>query len=311
MDKIPVFIDCDPGADDIVALLLAGNMPDIDIVGIGALCGNVEASKTYKNALKTVELIGKDIPVYRGAESPMMRELVTGKNVHGEDGMGGLSSTLPEPEVKEEKERAWDAIYREAKKYKGEMILVAIGPMTDVAIAFTKYKELPSLLKKVVIMGGSATYGNVTPVAEFNIYVDPEAAEILFKSGADICMFGLDVTEKAVILPEEVEKIGQMTSPQAKFCYNILKNTMSFYLNCGHAGNCMHDGCAVMYLKYPELFKGKPAGICVETKGKITRGKTVCDMFTDVKFGFENAYVMMELDREAFVEKMIELIGNY
>ena len=158
MDKIPVFIDCDPGADDIVALLLAGNMPDIDIVGIGALCGNVEASKTYKNALKTVELIGKDIPVYRGAESPMMRELVTGKNVHGEDGMGGLSSTLPEPEVKEEKERAWDAIYREAKKHKGEMILVAIGPMTDVAIAFTKYKELPSLLKKVVIMGGSATY---------------------------------------------------------------------------------------------------------------------------------------------------------
>ena len=101
MDKIPVFIDCDPGADDIVALLLAGNMPDIDIVGIGALCGNVEASKTYKNALKTVELIGKDIPVYRGAESPMMRELVTGKNVHGEDGMGGLSSTLPEPEVKD------------------------------------------------------------------------------------------------------------------------------------------------------------------------------------------------------------------
>lgn len=311
MAKIPVFIDCDPGADDIVALLLAGSMPEIDIVGIGALCGNVEASKTYVNALKTVALMGKDIPVYKGAESPMMRELVTGKNVHGEDGMGGLSSSLPIPDIAPQKERAWDAIYREAKKYNGEMILVAVGPMTDVAIAFTKYKELPSLLKKVVIMGGSATYGNVTPAAEFNIYVDPEAAEVLFKSGVDICMFGLDVTNQAIILPEEVEKIGQMTSPQAKFCYNILKNTMAFYLSVGLAGNCMHDPCAVMYLAYPELFEGKRAGICVETKGKITRGKTVCDMFTDVKFGFENALVMMDLNRNLFVEKIIELIGRY
>ncbi len=311
MGKIPVFIDCDPGSDDIMALLLAGNMPEIDVVGIGAVCGNVETSKTYVNALKTVSLMGKDIPVYKGAESPMMRELVTGKYVHGEDGMGGLSSELPAPEAAEQKMRAWDAIYNEAKKYNGELVLVAIGPMTDIGIAFGKYKELPKLLKKVVIMGGSATYGNVTPAAEFNIYVDPEAAEILFKSGADICMFGLDVTEKAYLLPEEVEKIGEMTSPQAKFSYKLLKNTMPFYLKSGQPGNCMHDPCAVIYLAYPELFEGKRAGICVETKGKITRGKTVCDMFTDVKFGFENAMVMMDLNREAFVEKIMEIIGRY
>lgn len=310
--KIPVFIDCDPGADDIIALLLAVKMPEIDLVGISTVCGNVEEYKTNTNALKIVSFAGNDIPVYKGAEAPLMRELVTGKYLHGEDGMGGLSDMIPASSKGPEKEKAWDAIYREAKKHNGEMVLVAIGPMTNVAIAFAKYKELPKLLKKVVIMGGSATYGNITPAAEFNIYVDPEAAEVLFKSGADICMFGLDVTEKAVLLPEEVEKIGQLTSPQAKFCYSILKNTMDFYLKGGHAGNCMHDPCTVIYLAYPELFEGKKAGICVETKGRITRGKTVCDMFTDVKFDFDaNAYVMMDLNRDAFAEKIIEIIGRY
>ena len=311
MNKLPVFIDCDPGADDIIALLLGMNMPELDIVGISTLCGNVEASKTYVNALKTVGVAGKNIPVYKGAETPMTRELYTAKDVHGNDGMAGLSDTIAAPDVSEEKEKAWDAIYREAKKYNGELTLVAVGPMTNVAIALAKYKELASLLKQIVIMGGSAAYGNVTPAAEFNIYVDPEAADVLFKSGANIVMFGLDVTEQAILLPEEIEKIGQMTSPQAKFCYSILKNTEDFYLSKGFAGNCMHDPCTVMYLAYPELFSGKKAGICVETKARITRGKTVCDMFTDVKFGFENALVMMDVNRDGFGKKIIEIMSRY
>ena len=298
MSKIPVFIDCDPGADDILALLLACNMPQLDVVGISTLCGNVEGDKTFINAKKTVGVIGKDIPIYRGADSPMFRELITGKNVHGEDGMGGIASEIPTPNINDNSEKAWDAIYREAKAHNGELVLVAVGPMTNVAIALAKYKELPSLLKKIVIMGGSAAYGNVTPSAEFNIYVDPEAAQILFKCGAPIYMLGLDATEKAVLLPEDIEKIGAMTSNQAKFAYAILKNTMDFYIAHGHAGNCMHDPCAVLYIAYPEIFTGKPAGICVETKASITRGKTVCDMYTDIKFGFENAYVMTDVDRE-------------
>ena len=115
MNKLPVFIDCDPGADDIIALLLGMNMPELDIVGISTLCGNVEASKTYVNALKTVGVAGKNIPVYKGAETPMTRELYTAKDVHGNDGMAGLSDTIAAPDVSEEKEKAWDAIYREAK----------------------------------------------------------------------------------------------------------------------------------------------------------------------------------------------------
>lgn len=308
---IPVFIDCDPGADDIIALLLAANMPEIDIVGIGTVCGNVECDKTFVNAQKTVGVIEKKIPVYKGADTPLMRELVTGKYVHGEDGMGGLASSVEMPDIIPEKEKAWDALYREAKKYNGELVLVAVGPMTNIAIALAKYKELPSLLKKIVIMGGAAAYGNITPAAEFNIYVDPEAAEMLFKCGTPIYMFGLDVTEKAILLPNEVEEIGKMNSKQAKFCYSILKNTMKFYLDHGQEGNCMHDPCAVMYLAYPELFSGKKAGVCVETKGRITRGKTVCDLYTDVKFPFQNTYVMTDVNREEFVNKVLEIIARY
>ena len=240
-----------------------------------------------------------------------MRELVTAKYVHGEDGLSGISGLIPEASLTAEKEKPWDALYRAAKKYNGELVLVAVGPMTNVAIALAKYKKLASMLKKIVIMGGSATYGNTTPAAEFNIYVDPEAAEILFKSDADIVMFGLDVTEKAIIYPEEFEKISTMESEPAKICYELLKGTTDFYLKNGYKGNCLHDVCTVIYLANPELFTGKKAGVRVETKGKITRGKTVCDMYVDVKFGFENAYVMTDVNREKFVEKIIETIGKY
>ncbi|MCD8037052.1 MAG: nucleoside hydrolase, partial [Clostridiales bacterium] len=292
MSKIPVFIDCDPGADDSIALLLAAKMPNVDIVGIGTTCGNVEGEKTYHNGRKIAALAGLDVPVYRGADQPLMRELVTAKYAHGQDGLRGLSSTLAEPEGNETNEKPWDALYREAKAHAGELVLVAVGPMTNVAIALAKYKELPSLLNKIVIMGGSVSWGNITPAAEFNIYADPEAAEMLFKCEAPIYMFGLDVTEKAYITPDEIEEIGKLDSPQAKFCYDIFKSSIDFYLSCGMKGICLHDPSAMMYLAYPELFEGKMAGVCVETKAEITRGKTVCDLFTDVKFPFQNTHVM-------------------
>ncbi|MDD5945890.1 MAG: nucleoside hydrolase, partial [Clostridia bacterium] len=184
--KIPVFIDCDPGIDDMIALLLAEKMPELDVVGIGTVCGNVESDKTYTNALKAVAFTGSNTPVFKGADAPMFGELVTAKYVHGEDGLSGLGSKLSTPDIAPEKEKAWDALYRLAKEYKGELVLVAVGPLTNIAIALSKYKELPSLLKKIVIMGGSAAYGNITPAAEFNIYVDPEAAHMVFECGCPI-----------------------------------------------------------------------------------------------------------------------------
>ncbi len=310
-NKIPVFIDCDPGADDIMALLLAMNIPELDVVGISTVCGNVECEKTFVNARKIVALAGKNIPVYKGADTPLFKELVTAAHIHGEDGMRGLGSTLPLPETEPQKEKAWDALYREAKAHPGELVLVAVGPMTNVAIALSKYKELPSLLKQIVIMGGSVSWGNVTPAAEFNIYVDPEAAEMMFKCGTPICMFGLDVTEKAVILPEEAEEVEKLQSVPAKLISALINKAMDLYIEHGHDGTCLHDPCTVMYLAYPELFEGKTAGVCVESKGRITRGKTICDMFTDVKFPFVNTLVMTDVNREEFVKKVIEIIGRY
>ncbi len=309
--KIPVFIDCDPGIDDTAALLIANKIPEIEIVGVGTVCGNVEASKTYSNCCKVMELAGNNAPVYAGAEKPMFRELIMGKYVHHEDGLGGLSNCINCDIKNAPKEKAWDALYREAKKYNGELVLVAIGPLTNIGIALAKYKELPSLLKKIVIMGGAAAFGNITPAAEFNIYVDPEAAEMVFKCGTPVFMCGLDVTEKAYILPEETEKIGALGSKQAKYFADILKSALKFYTDHGFKGNCLHDPCAVMAVAYPELFSGKTAGVCVETKAKITRGKTVCDYYTDVKFPFENAYVATDIDRETFIDKITELMSKY
>jgi len=309
--RIPVFIDCDPGIDDAAALLIANKMTEIEIVGVGTVCGNVEHSKTYSNCCNIMKFAGNDAPIYMGAEEPMFRELITGKYIHQEDGLGGLSKCISCEIENAQEEKAWDALYREAKKYNGELVLVAIGPLTNIGIALAKYKELPSLLKKIVIMGGAAAYGNITPSAEFNIYVDPEAAEMVFKCGAPIFMCGLDVTEKAYILPEEAEKIAALGSKQAKFLADTLKEARKFNLQHGFNGNHLHDPCAVIAVVYPELFSGKNAGVCVETKARITRGKTVCDYYTDVKFPFENAYVATDIDRETFIRKITELMSKY
>ena len=311
MSKIPIFIDCDPGTDDIVALLIANAMPEIDIVGISAVCGNVECEKTYKNAHISQHIAGKNVPIYKGADKPIMIDLVDAKYVHGEDGLSGNSAEFDIEIPAPPKEWAWDAIYREAKKYNGELVLVAVGPMTNVAIALAKYKDLPKYLNKIVIMGGSVGCGNITPSAEFNIYVDPEAAEIMFKCGVPIYMFGLDVTEKAYLLPEELERIGQLGSKPAKFIHKVLSSNLDFYLKAGNKGNFMHDPCAIMYLVYPELFEGKLSGVCVETKGKITKGRTVCDYYIDNKFVFQNSYVFVDVKRNELIEKIIEILSRY
>ena len=309
MEKIPVFFDCDTGTDDAAAILIAGKMSEIEIVGLGAVCGNVGLEHTYPNTCRVVKLAGIDAPVYKGAEEPMFRPLVTAEEIHAKDGLGGKAgelSDIPVPEAP--KTRAWDAIYNEAVKHNGELVVVAVGPMTDLGIALAKYKELPKLIKKVYIMGGSASFGNITPAAEFNIYVDPEAAKMLFESGIPIYMCGLDVTEKAYFTPEDIDKMGEIDTRAAKFITEVCRNSLEFYLDRGYNGKFMHDSCPVLAVAHPEIFSGKMAGIAVETKGKITLGKTVSDYYTDRKFDFENAFVVTDVDREKFVELSLEYL---
>ncbi len=309
MEKIPVFFDCDTGTDDAAAILIAGKMSEIEIVGLGAVCGNVGLEHTYPNTCRVAKLAGIDAPVYKGAEEPMFRPLVTAEEIHAKDGLGGKAgelSDIPVPEAP--KTRAWDAIYNEAVKHNGELVVVAVGPMTDLGIALAKYKELPKLIKKVYIMGGSASFGNITPAAEFNIYVDPEAAKMLFESGIPIYMCGLDVTEKAYFTPEDIDKMGEIDTRAAKFITEVCRNSLEFYLDRGYNGKFMHDSCPMLAVVHPEIFSGKMAGIAVETKGKITLGRTVSDYYTDRKFDFENAFVVTDVDREKFVELSLEYL---
>ena len=309
MEKIPVFFDCDTGTDDAAAILIAGKMSEIEIVGLGAVCGNVGLEHTYPNTCRVAKLAGIDAPVYKGAEEPMFRPLVTAEEIHAKDGLGGKAgelSDIPVPEAP--KTRAWDAIYNEAVKHNGELVVVAVGPLTDLGIALAKYKELPKLIKKVYIMGGSASFGNITPAAEFNIYVDPEAAKMLFESGIPIYMCGIDVTEKAYFTPEDIDKMGEIDTRAAKFITEVCRNSLEFYLDRGYKGKFMHDSCPVLAVAHPEIFSGKMAGIAVETKGKITLGRTVSDYYTDRKFDFENAFVVTDVDREKFVELSLEYL---
>ena len=207
MSSVPVWIDTDTGVDDAIALMAAialQRQKKLEIVGISAVCGNAEQARTFENARNVVNLAGRpDIPVYPGASKPIMVELQTAAYVHGEDGLGG--AVLPASKAARETEMAWDALYRCAREWKGELELILIGPETNAAIAFQKYPDLKNYLKRILIMGGAAVGGNRTPAAEFNIWVDPHAAQIVFKSQVPIIMCGLDVTMRAELNSAKID----------------------------------------------------------------------------------------------------------
>lgn len=297
--KLPVWIDCDPGIDDAAAIILAHALPELDIVGISTVAGNAPLSVTTANALKLGDLLGADYPVYAGATKPLLKPYEDGAEFHGADGLGGAS--LPESKRSAQTQSAWAGLYQAAKQYAGELELVTMGPLTNVAIALETYPELPKLLKRICIMGGSITRGNCTPCAEYNIYTDPDAAQVVFRSGVPIVMCGLELTEQAFLLPEEWEEIGRIDSEPARFFYRAAGHILRKNLEHGHEGFCIHDACPVFYLAHPECFEGEECGVFVETQSELTLGKTVCDLYSDKQFGVKNTLVLLKIDREAFL----------
>lgn len=304
--RIPVIIDCDPGCDDAAALLLAFRCPELDIRGITTVSGNVSLDKTTYNALRLIELIGADVPVHAGADRPLLREPTYAPHVHGEDGLQGAD--LPAPKRNASGKHAWDAIYEEAVAQKGALELIAVGPLTNLAIALRKYGDLPEKISRIVIMGGASQRGNVTPAAEFNIYVDPEAADMVFRSGIPQFVCGLDVTLKAYLTAGEIEKIAAMGTPQAGL-FARLTGTNCEKVFC-RQGAPLHDPAAVLFAAYPELFTLRRCWMAVETAGTITRGKTVTDCWSDAKKE-ANADLVLGVDREKFEAKVKELLGSY
>jgi purine nucleosidase len=270
-----VILDTDPGVDDAFALLLAMRSPELKIEGITAVAGNVPLDLTLPNALRMVEIAGRDdIPVASGAKGPLLRRLVTATYAHGENRLGG--AVFPEAKGKPIAEPASDFIRQTVRKYPGEITLITIGPLTNIAAALNSDGELARMVRGVVMMGGSLSGGNITPAAEFNIYVDPEAARILFQSGIPITMVGLDVTRKTSLTEEHVRVLEAERNPVSQAAATIARNSLRHYRERGFvSGPNMHDSLAVAGFLDPSILEFQDYYVDVETTGELTAGETL------------------------------------
>ncbi|MFC7395445.1 nucleoside hydrolase [Scopulibacillus cellulosilyticus] len=307
--KRKIIIDCDPGHDDAIAILLAAGSPNIDLRAITTVAGNAEVEKTAINALKVCEIAGlKDIPVARGAAGPLTRKRETAPSIHGESGMEGPS--LPIPRQTLVKDHAVDVIIEELLSSKGDITLVPVGPLTNIALAMRKEPLIIPKIKEIVLMGGGMS-GNWTPAAEFNIFVDPEAANIVFESGVPITMAGLELTHQAVTTPEIIEQIQAISNPVSEFVVELLQYFSKTYKDeFGFSGAPIHDACAVAYCIDPTVFTTKKLRVDIETKGEFTSGMTVIDI-NGVTGREPNVNVAMELDKEKFWNMLINALKHY
>lgn len=294
MSKIPVIIDTDPGIDDFLAIMLAKSSAKLNIRAITAVCGNQTLEKTSKNALDIANLLDINVAVAKGAQTPLDRELYTAGDVHGENGIGNIYLEASSKEF--DNRYAWDLIYDEAKKENGNLEIIAIGPLTNIAIAVLKYPELVNMVKRLTIMGGSAGSGNRTEHAEFNIWADPLAADIVFKSGFNMVMVGLDVTRKTLLSEENIEEIKAVKSEHIDIIGSLLDEMFKRYKKLGNPGVVIHDALAVAYVIDESCLELKNCQVSIETRDEIRIGKTIVDLEGKDK----NVAVAFEVDFNLF-----------
>lgn len=297
-EKRKVILDCDPGHDDAIAILLAGLHPDIEVVGITTVAGNVEVEKTTDNALKVCQ-VGNllDIPVAKGMNQPLVRMRETAPAIHGDSGMDG--PVLPKPEIDIIDEHAVDFIIRTLLESKDTITLVPTGPLSNIAMAIRREPKILNKIEEIVLMGGGS-FGNWTPAAEFNIYVDAEAAKVIFESGLPITMMGLDVTHQALATVDVIDKMASIDNKVGVFIVDLLKFFKKTYLEVfGFQDPPVHDVCCIAYLIDPSLFKAKFLRVDIETKGELSYGMTLID-FHGVTEKEPNVNVALSLDRTRF-----------
>ncbi|WP_376869717.1 pyrimidine-specific ribonucleoside hydrolase RihA [Aeromonas veronii] len=302
---LPVILDCDPGHDDAIALILALASPELDVLAVTTSAGNQTPDKTLNNALRILTLLGRDdIPVAAGAPKPLARELIIADNVHGESGLDGPK--LPDPAFAPQAMTGIELMARCLRESPEPVTLVPTGPLTNIALLLAAHPELKPRIARIVLMGGAAGAGNWTPAAEFNIYVDPEAADMVFKSGIPITMCGLDVTHEAQVMDEDIERVRAITNPVAQCVAGLLDFFMIYHRDpkWGFAGAPLHDPCTIAWLLAPELFHGVECRVDIETRGEHTVGMTVVD-----RYGLTgkpaNALVLLGLDRPGFIDLLV------
>ncbi len=303
----PIIIDCDPGQDDAVAILLALASPDeLDLLGITTVAGNVPLALTAVNARKMCELAGRaDTPVFAGCARPLVRRLRTAEDVHGKTGLDGAD--LPDPRMALQDRHGVDFLVDAlAGAPEAGVTLCALGPLTNLAMALIKAPEVAGRIREIVLMGGAFGEGNTTPAAEFNIYVDPHAAHVVFTAGVAITMIGLDVTHQALTTRARLSAIRAIATPVA----DAVAGMLAFYdrhdvARYGMPGGPLHDPCVIAYLLRPELFSGRRAHVAVETGSELTMGRTVVDRWglTDRP---PNAQVMDRIDADGYYALIVE-----
>ncbi len=307
----PIIIDTDPGQDDAVAILLALASPELEVLGITAVAGNVPLALTEKNARKICELAGRpDIKVYSGAIRPMVRNLVTAEHVHGKTGLDG--PVLPEPTMPLQGQYAVDFLIdtlmtRDA----GTVTLCALGPFTNIALALVKEPRIASRIARIVAMGGGFFEGgNVTPAAEFNIYVDPHAARIVLDAGIPCTLIPLDCTHQALTTAKRVARFRDMGNKTGAATAALLDFFERFdEQKYGTDGGPLHDPCVIAWLLKPELFTGRECNVSVECESDLTMGMTVIDWW-QVTPRRHNALVLRNVDAEGFFKLLAERIAR-
>lgn len=308
MKKIKVILDGDPGHDDAIAWVMANALDQLEILGITSVAGNQTLDKTSINSLRISSLVGLDVPVAAGREVPLLGKLITAPNFHGESGLDGPQ--LPQPLRQLEEMSAIELMAKILNESDEKVTIISTGPTTNTAALLLAHPDLKEKIECISFMGGGLRGGNWSSAAEFNVIVDPEALDIVLNSGIPILMSGLDVTEKALCYPDEMERIRAIGNPVSDVVAGWFDFFMQHLSKLGWAGATLHDPCAVLVLTHPELFEFKEVYVQVELSGEYTRGATVPDYY-GLHGQKPNVKAAVNIDREKFIEVLIECCQSY
>ena len=306
-----LIIDTDPGQDDAVAILLALASPEINLLGITTVAGNVPLALTQENARKICDLAGRtDMQVFAGLDRPLVRPLVTAEHVHGRTGLDG--PVLPDPETPLQEQHAVDYIIDTLRREPaGSVTLAPIGPLSNIAMAMQRAPDIIPRIRQIILMGGAYfEVGNITPAAEFNIYVDPHAAQVVFASGVPVIMMPLDVTHKALTRTDRVAALRAIGNRTGVAVAEMLEFFERFdEAKYGSDGGPLHDPCTIAWMIAPDIFNGRPCNVEIETASPLTMGMTVVDWW-QVSSRPHNALVIGDLDADRFFSLITERLAT-
>ncbi|MEA5450993.1 nucleoside hydrolase [Leptolyngbya sp. CCNP1308] len=306
----PLIIDCDPGVDDAIAILLALASPaEFDLLGITTVAGNVPLALTAANARRICQLAQRpDVPIYAGCPRPLLRSLTTAEDIHGATGLQGAE--LPEPTTPLQAQHAVAFLIEQFTTTPHPITLATLGPLTNLAVTLIQCPAIAQGIDQVVMMGGALGGGNVTPAAEFNIYVDPHAAKVVVDAGLPLTMIGLDATHQVMTTPERLTALENLGTPVGKAAAGMLRYYGQLDVERhGLAAPPLHDPCIIAYLLRPDLFSGRPMRLAIETEGSLCIGRTVANAYPTAAVP-ANATVIQTVDAEGIYALLTERLGK-